>query len=434
MLRFYWQNVLWFAFISLTQCMMRRLFALFAKLMRGLTLILHRPTFTLTLLGCSSLIWTAVAFGQGLPGTPNPAPAANPAPGNPSTLDAAGAQSNSASLPPPAPLSANAVDSLAPLPPPPPAPAPAAAPPPANAPQANPFAPPVTLPGAPAPEAFATGISTAPEPALPAIPDAALPPLDVPPVVVPDAPAVLPNIVEPAKEISPGENPPLVSTASGGPLLPPMPSDQTLASQRLPLPQLTPTSPLIPGPSLAETNNQRRQLTTLPGSGGNTNAAYATIGGPGGPARPLITPPTILEPKVGHDIAKNYPPLQAVMPQPGATPFHLDSPSAFGTPSPAYTLTYYQSKTLRQNPDKLEMNPSPTNTEVIVLRGGQEFQGLILEKGDIWRVELLNGTIIQIPGAKVASVRKLLAVPTSTPSARNMVFQPQALYRERQTD
>jgi hypothetical protein len=244
----------------------------------------------------------------------------------------------------------------------------------------------------------------------------------------------MPNVVEPAKEIAPTNEAPLVSTASGGPLLPTLPNQEILASRRLPLPQLTPTSPLIPGPSLAETANQKRQLTTLPGSGGDTNYAYATIGGPDGPARPLITPPSIIDPVPGHDIGKNYPPLQAVMPQAQATPFHLDSPSAFGTPNPPYSVTYYQSKTMRREPDVLQQNPSPTNAEVIVLTGGQEFQGLVHDRGVNWQVELLNGTVLDIPANKVAHVRKMLPVATSTPSARSVAYPPMELYRERQTD
>src|SRR5690606_17063424 len=141
---------------------------------------------------------------------------------------------------------------------------------------------------------------------------------------------------------------PLVSTASGGPLLPTLLNSEIVAIERLPLPALTPASPLIPGPSLAETANQKRQVTTLPGSGGDTNYAFATIGGPAGPARPLITPPSIIDTVQGTDIGKDYPPLQAVMPRAEATPARWDSPSAFGTPTPAGSLTYYMSKTMRQ--------------------------------------------------------------------------------------
>jgi hypothetical protein len=123
------------------------------------------------------------------------------------------------------------------------------------------------------------------------------------------------------------------------------------------------------------------------------------------------------------------------MPQPQATPLRWDEPgSALGTPNPANTLNYYLSKTLRENPDLAAANPNPDNAEIIVLRGGQEFQGLILERGDVWRVELLNGTVITIPGPKVSHVRKLLAVPTSTPTVRRQVYPPQALYLERQMD
>lgn len=269
---------------------------------------------------------------------------------------------------------------------------------------------------------------------LPSIPDYALPPSDVPPVAMPQAPVPVPDVVEPAKVIAPSNSAPVVSTASGGPILPNFPHQEILASQRLPLPALTPNSPLIPGESLAETTNQRRQITTLPGSGGDTNYAYATIGGPSGPASPMITPPSIIDPVRGSDIGKNYPPLQAVMPQPQATPLTWDSPSAFGTPNPPSALNYYHSKTMRRAPDMLQANPSPLNAEIIVLRGGQEFQGLVLERGDNWRVELLNGTIMTVPGQKVSHVRKLLAAPTSTPSARSMAFPPQVLYREQQTN
>lgn len=177
--------------------------------------------------------------------------------------------------------------------------------------------------------------------------------------------------------------------------------------------------------------NQKGQITTLPGSGGDTNYAYATNGGPEGPPKPLMTPPSVVATKVGHDIGKDYPPLQAVMPRPVATPLHWDEvQSAFGTPVAAQSLNYYVSKKLLTNPDESAINPAPSLAEIIVLRGGQEVQGLILERGDMWRIELLNGTIINVPGNKVSHVRKVLAAPTSTPSARNLAFPPQELYRE----
>lgn len=412
-------------------------------------MILQRRNFFSTLLGCAAFCWSGAALAQ--------APAA-PAP-NVNGVDAAAAVSNSASLPPPAPLPASTVQALATPPTALPAlPAAPAAPagdatglpdltPPGGA-VVPPPPPPAIAPGAPVGVAPEMGVAapevTIPLPPAPAtLPDTALAPIvagvpgpapDVPPVVVPTPPAPLPNIIEPAKEIAPANEAPLVSTASGGPLLPTIPNDEVLASRRLPLPELTPSSPLIPGPSLAETTNQERQLTTLPGSGGDTNYAYATIGGPGGPARPLITPPSIVDTVQGTDIGKSYPPLQAVMPQAYATPFHLDNPSAFGTPNPPTSLTYYHSKTMRRSPDMLQANPLPTNAEIIVLKGGQEFQGLVQQRGDVWQVELLNGTVVELPGEKVASIRKLLPVPTSTPSARSQVFPTMELYRERQTD
>lgn len=350
-------------------------------------------------------------------------------PANPN-FNAAEAISNSSTLPPPAPLPAGTVQALG-------TPAPAA---PAGAPIAGVMpglpepavpvnassAPPVTLPAAPDSPAFVDSVDAAGA-SVAGIPAAT----DVAPILTPPPGAERPDVIEPAKAIAPAFAPPLVSTASGGPLLPTILNSDVVAIQKKPLPAVTPSSPLIPGRSLAETANHKRQLTTLPGSGGDTNYSYATVGGPEGPARPLITPPTVLNTVVGSDIGKDYPPLQAVMPQAHSTPFHLDSPSAFGTPSPANTLTYYHSKTLRRTVDMVQANPNPDHAEIIVLRGGQELQGLVHDRGDTWRVELLNGSIMEIPGTRVASVRKLLPVPTSTPSARNMVFPPVEAYRER---
>lgn len=370
------------------------------------------------MIGCSVMLWSGGAIGQ-VPGAASPAG---------QDFNADTAVSNSASLPPPAPLPPTTMQALAA----PAQPAPAVSipgvmpglPEPAVPVNAN-AAPMVSIPSTPAALAVQGGVS-------------AVGPVagvsDVPPVVLPPPPAERPDVVEPAKAIAPTNSPPLVSTASGGPMLPTILNSEIVAIQRNPLPEVTPRSPLIPGPSLAETANQKRQLTTLPGSGGDTNYAHATIGGPEGPASPLITPPTIIDPVHGTDIGKDYPPMQAVMPQAYGTPFYLDSPSAFGTPSPAHSLTYYLSKTMRRTPDMVQANPNPDNAEVIVLRGGQEFFGLVHDRGDTWRVELLNGTIMEIPGTKVASVRKMLAVPTSTPSARNMVFPPVEAYRERQLD
>ncbi len=359
------------------------------------------------------------------------------------TLDATVAATNSASLPPPAPLPAGTLQALGT-----PA-APAMAPlPPQNAAAALPALPAAPIQGSAAPLVTLPSLPTT-VPAAPVVPvtdvtmpvaattvtevPAAAPFLsDVPPVVMPPAPAPVPDVIEHAKAIAPGENAPLVSTASGGPIPPTIPNSEIVAIKKHPLPAITPSSPLIPATSLANTVNQRRQITTLPGSGGDTNYAYATIGGPDGPATPLITPPTVLEPQPGHDIGKDYPPLQAVMPQPEATPLRWDEPeSAFGTPVPSDNLNYYLSKDIHQAKDLPAINPMPDLAEVIVLRGGQEFQGLILERGDIWRIELLNGTIITVPGNKVSHMRKVLAAPTSTPSARNKAFPVEELYKER---
>lgn len=370
-------------------------------------------------------------------------------------LDAAAAATNSASLPPPAPLPQNTMNALGapaapppggpapvapPMPPPPAAPAPGDSlpPPPPPSPADAAGAPLMSLPSLPTagPAPVAPAVAPGTTVVAPVVPALTPVPSDVPPVVLPTPPAPGPKVVEPAKEIAPTDSAPLVSTASGGPLPPTYPRWETLALQRHPIPRVTPDSPLIPGPSLAETENQKRQITTLPGSGGDTNDAYATLGGPDGPPKPWVTPPSVVATKVGSDIGKDYPPLQAVMPRPQATPLRWDEPgSAFGTPSPTQSLNYYVSKTLLKNPDDSAINPAPTLAEVIVLRGGQEFQGLILERGDMWRIELLNGTIINVPGNKVAHVRKLLAAPTHTPgNTRSMVFPPQELYREQQTD
>ncbi len=409
--RFCWQIGRKIRFMCLTRHKTEHCIASFATLTRGLNLISRRRTFFASLLGCT-VVLSGSAWSQ-------PAPAVGGI-GVTGNFDAAGAASNSASLPPPAPLPAGTLQALNPGT--------------ATVPIQGAPAPLVTLPALPmqtqvtAPVAPATGVGM---PTYGQVPAAFVPAPDVPPVVLPSAPMALPNIIEPAKNIAPSNDAPLVSTASGGPILPTVPNQEILALQRHPLPALSPDSPLIPGPSLAETTNQKRQVTTLPGSGGDTNYAYATVGGLEGPARPLITPPSIVEPVQGTDIGKAYPPLQAVMPQPQATPLYWDEPeSAFGTPNPPNTLTYYNSKIMRRNPDLVAANPSPNNAEVIVLRGGQEFQGLILERGDTWRVELLNGTVIMIPGNKVSHIRKLLAVPTSTPTGRRKVFPPEPLYQE----
>lgn len=349
-------------------------------------------------------------------------PPAAPPPGLDSA--AAAAVSNSAALPPPAPVPPSTAQNLAA-----PAPAMPALPP---LPDSNAAAPVV-----PPPSAAAPGV-TIPSTPAPAddLPSLALPPVpqtEAPPVTVP-TPAAATAVLAPANANSNVQNKSFMSTAASSPNLPVLPNQEILASRQLPMPALTPESPLIPAPSLAETVNQNRQHTTLPGSGGDTNYAFATIGGTIGPARPLITPPSIIDPVQGSDIGKDYPPLQAVMPRAQATPARWDSPSAFGTPTPPSSITYYMSKTMRRSPDKLQVDPSANNTEIIVLRGGQEFQGLVHDRGDMWQVELLNGTILEIPGTKVAHVRKLLPAPTSTPSGRSVSYPIKELYRERQTD
>lgn len=377
-------------------------------------MISPRRTFAASLIGCLCICWAGNVCCQ--------APAN--ATGN---LDAATAASNTTNLPPPAPLpdlpalpAGAGAPPMAPLPPSATGAAaqlpglPAAAPAPATA------LPPLPGPadGGLPPVSAGVGMPTLPDSAVPvggppgpgfALPadESALPAAVT--VVIPDS---TPVPVEPQSIVDPMA----VHLTGSRPEPQVFPRYETMSLQRHPLPQVTPSSPLIPAASLAETINQNRQKTTLPGSGGDTNYAYATQDNPTGPARPLITPPSIIETRVSSDIGKDYPPLQAVMAPPHSAPTRLDeAESAFGIPTEAENLNYYVSRHLHKNPDPSGIQPYPSMADVIVLRGGQEFQGVILERGGMWRIELTNGTVITVPGDKVTHVRKQLAAPTHAP-------------------
>lgn len=408
-------------------------------------------TLLITFLGCSLVTWTTHLQAQ-------------PAPG---ALDAAAAASNSAALPPPGPMpgAAEGVLTLPNLPSQPrvpmpgdlvqpgqPAPASMALVdqmPPAQPAPASPAGLP-TLPSQPAPAGLPTLPSQSPVTA-PAAPSGAinpfeqapgevapdlqaveLPSLQAPPVTMPEATGFSATVpAPPAASPAPSMLGKTIGSATAPVILP---QAEMIANQRYAAPVATPSSPLIPGRSLAETTNQNRQQTTLPGSGGFNGAAYATAGGPDGPPRPLMTPPSILQERHGTDIGKNYPMIQAVMP-PVDAPERLDEPeSPFATPSPTRSLTYYVSRHMHKNPEPTSIRPNlDREPDVVKLRSGQEFQGTILERGDLWRVELLNGTVISVPGSRVSHTRKLYAAPTHAAKlTRVKEFPTQELYKESQ--
>jgi hypothetical protein len=89
-----------------------------------------------------------------------------------------------------------------------------------------------------------------------------------------------------------------------------------------------------------------------------------------------------------------------------ARPDFAERQSAYGTPNPPNEIRNYTTANIRhEKKDMIAMPAAPAPLEVIVMRNGKEFAGRVLQRGTVWRIQLPNGSIMSLPGDRVASVR-----------------------------
>ena len=175
-----------------------------------------------------------------------------------------------------------------------------------------------------------------------------------------------------------------------------------------PIPGGPPTTTFsVPGTTAKTTVN-------IPSLGGSTNFDGKPIAA-AAPASPLITPPTVLTPAAGQtnlnqpiNVGK-----QTVMDAPKIQRMDYSEPqSAYGTPNPPTQIRNFTTANIRkETKDMIAMPPSPAPLEVIVLKSGKEFAGRVLQRGSIWHIQLPNGSIMNIPGEKIATTRSTESAP-----------------------
>lgn len=180
-----------------------------------------------------------------------------------------------------------------------------------------------------------------------------------------------------------------------------------------PIPGGAPTTTLsVPGTSANTSVN-------IPSLGGSTNFDGKAIGA-AAPASPLITPPTILTPAPGYN--NEGQPInvgkQTVLDAPQVQRMDFsERQSAYGTPNPANEIRNFTTANIRkERQDLIAMPPSPAPLEVVVLKSGKEFAGRVLQRGTVWRIQLPNGSIMNLPGEKIASTRSTESAPQNVNS------------------
>lgn len=149
-------------------------------------------------------------------------------------------------------------------------------------------------------------------------------------------------------------------------------------------------------------------VINIPDYGAQTNYSGQRVTG-GTAAQPRITPPSVLTPEAGLSPAEAMLALSSgATPVATATPVsYAETDSPFGTRAAAPGLKYYAPKAARKpvNPSASLGAISSAPMEVIVLKTGREFVARVLERGTIWRLQLPDGSIISMPGNRIATTR-----------------------------
>jgi hypothetical protein len=136
-------------------------------------------------------------------------------------------------------------------------------------------------------------------------------------------------------------------------------------------------------------------------------------------AAPTLTPPSVMTPVT----AASAPVLE---PKGGLTGYYKqtqpmagygETASAFGTPIPSDAIQRYTfSGRPTSTPNAALIPPSTAPMELIVLNTGKEFAGRVVQRGVMWRIELPNGSVINMPGGRIATTR-VAGSPAPTPQA-----------------
>lgn len=240
------------------------------------------------------------------------------------------------------------------------------------------------------------------------------------PAITPAAQPVLPGVaatelVSPA-EIAPGVPAPSLPSLPGTIPGVPISGDASVVIEPPIGTPITSIAPIPPGPpttTLSVPDTQVRTTVQLPLAGGSSNFDGKPISS-SAPAPAVITPPTVLTPAPGTGTNAAAPVNlgeDPVMDRPEFPRADYSEPySAYGTPNPPYEIRNFTAASIRREKKDVVVLPGPTaQLDIIVLKSGKEFAGRVLQRGSIWRIELPNGSIMTLPGDRVAAVRSTTA-------------------------
>lgn len=86
-------------------------------------------------------------------------------------------------------------------------------------------------------------------------------------------------------------------------------------------------------------------------------------------------------------------------------PDYSDPHSPYGTPVPPSQIRNYAGTVTKKTSVIAMPSAGAAPLQVIVLTNGKEFAGRVIQRGVVWKIELPNGSILNLPGNRIATVR-----------------------------
>jgi hypothetical protein len=150
-----------------------------------------------------------------------------------------------------------------------------------------------------------------------------------------------------------------------------------------------------------------RSTVTIPDMGSMTNFTGETMAVEATPAARFEAPSVYTPEPVAQG---QFPELALGREKPLAAPVvvrpdYSDQYSPYGTPVPTTQIRNYAGTVTKKPPVIAMPSSGAAPLQVIVLTNGKEFAGRVLQRGALWKIELPNGSILNLPGTRVATVR-----------------------------
>ena len=145
---------------------------------------------------------------------------------------------------------------------------------------------------------------------------------------------------------------------------------------------------------------ETRGSITIPGSTGETNFGPTAVTTPA--AAPTFVPPSVLAPTPA---APTPPPVHVreLMPTPRVIDRSNTDESPFVRQPPTAGIRSYAPQPAAAPATSPAL--AVGETELIIMKNGQQFVGQVLDRGKTWRIQLPNGARIAIPANKISGTR-----------------------------